>query len=62
MQPQIAPTTSKTHLNQNPSTMYQEIQYMPQQSTQQNEPMINTNHTIIVSLLICLIQYVPYNQ
>jgi hypothetical protein len=50
MQPQTVPTTSATHLNQNPSTMYQEIQDMPQQSTQQDVPMINTKHTSIVPL------------
>jgi hypothetical protein len=55
MQPQFIPITSTTHLNQNPSNMYQEIQDMPQQYTQQSVPMTNNKNTSTVTLYIYLI-------
>jgi hypothetical protein len=55
MQRQYIPNTSTKYLNQNPSNIFQEIQDMPQQYTQQSVPMKKNKFTDTVPLWIYLI-------
>jgi hypothetical protein len=50
MQRKTTPTTSPTHHMQKPSTMYQEIQVIPERLNQQDVPMNNIKHTSVVFL------------